>query len=244
MELIQTISKRELGHFYELDRLCTLTAILRCSQAFSFIPQVKMEELSVLQSIPSEYRGVHFDVADVRDTIMNGLKISYNPSIPIESYLDIVVERKKKIREIVNKIMAQEDINNENYFSDLRAELERVNAEVRSLNKSAKGQMVDLITNFAIQNKGSIVAGLVTAASMGLMGFGVVSCGAGIGSSLLTTVVSKKAEIKVPKEASLIGGKINTILEPYCESILAHSLSKDITAIQVWQLRKKLKSKD
>ena len=107
LNVLQNLQKKQRKLLDLQMYLSHLVAAFRCSEAFSFTPQVTLDDLSILGWIPQEHKGVHFDLADVRETIMNGLKISYDSSIPLETYLDIVSERKTKIREIVRKIMKE-----------------------------------------------------------------------------------------------------------------------------------------
>jgi hypothetical protein len=241
LQLIKAMEKRDTKSLHTLFRVSTVIGKFRCSQVFLFIPQVKVGQFEDLEMIPQNYRGLAFDYSDIRDTIMVGLKIAYDTSVPLETYLDIVSERKSKIKETVRNILSKAEPEKATFLSNLKTELEHINHEVEALKLSKRGLLIDLITNFVIQNKGSILAGLITSASLGLIGLGFVGCGAGAASGIATKVLTKKAGISVPKEAGELVGKISTVFEPYYESMLAATLSMDKQAIQVWQVRKKLK---
>jgi hypothetical protein len=240
LQLIKAMEKRDTKSLSTLYDVSTVVGKFRCSQVFPFIPQVKVGQFEDLKMIPQNYRGLAFDYSDIRDTIMAGLKIAYDTSVPLETYLDIVSERKSKIKEAVRNIIGKAEPEKATFLSNLRIELEHINHEVEALKSSKKGLLIDLITNFVIQNKGSILAGLITSASLGLMGLGFVGCGAGAASGMATKVLTRKAGISIPKEAGRLAGQISTVFEPFYESMLAATLSIDKQAIQVWQIRKKL----
>lgn len=240
LELIKAMEKRDIEALNRLFDVSSVVGKARCSQVFSFIPQVRVGELENLKMIPKNYRGLTFESSSIRDSIMAGIKIAYDTSIPLETYLDIVSERKSKITEIVRNIVSKAEPERTTFFSNLRVQLEHINHEVETLKLSKKGLLINLITNFVTQNKGSILAGLITSASLGLIGLGFVSCGAGAASGIATKFLTRKAGISIPKEADRLTGKISTVFEPYYECMLAKTLSTDLQAIQVWQIRKRL----
>ncbi|MGA3191707.1 MAG: hypothetical protein ABSD73_04230 [Candidatus Bathyarchaeia archaeon] len=241
LELLETIQRRNRERFKQLYELSYLVSGFRCSQAFSFVPQVELKSMEALTHIPEQYRGMEFSSTDVRNVIMDGLKISYNPSIPLETYLDIVTEHRSRVQSLVRELMG--NLTKTNSLSELQIELEKINAEVRGLQKSNKAKVLDFVTNFAVQNKGSIIAGLITAASIGLMGFGLVGCGAGVLSSLGAKAVSKKASISIPAEGKILAHRVTTYFGPSYEKLLAATLSTDLQAVQIWRLQKTLSKK-
>jgi hypothetical protein len=239
-KLFKSLEEKSARSFNRLFLLSHVVYSFRNSQVFSFIPQVEIQQLDTLKLLNQrEYGRAKFDISDIRDFIMTGLKLSYDPSIPLRLYLDIVSERKSKISKIVNNIIDRAKPEKKTFFANLQTELEHINQEVEALKSSKKRVAFDLVTNFALQNK-TIVAGIIMGASMGIAGLGLVGCGAGIASGIVTKIVSKKAEISVPKEADALVKKLSTVLEPNYEKILAKALSSNINAIQIWQLRKKI----
>lgn len=239
-KLSKSLEERNSSKFTRLFILSHVIYSFRNSQVFSFIPQVRIEHVGTLKLLNKrEYGGVKFDISDIRRFIMTGLKLSYDLSLPLGTYLDIVSERKSKISNIVNNIIDKAKPEKETFLTNLQTELEHINQEVEALKSSKKGVAIDLVTNFALQNK-SIIAGLIMGASMGIAGLGFVGCGAGMASGIATKIVSKKTEISMPKEADALTKRLTTVLEPHYEKILAKALSANIHTIQIWQLRKKV----
>jgi hypothetical protein len=199
-----------------------------------------IQQLNFLDLIPPEFGDLAFEVPDVKESIMKGLKISYDASIPLETYLDIICERKSAIKGIVEKIMVAAEPEKETFLSNLRAEIEKINQEVEGINSSRKRIIFDLSTNFAVQNKGSIVAGLITAATLGTMGLGFIGCGAGVVLGIGTKLVSKRADISIPEEADTIRRQLRAFIEPSYEQLMAKTLSSNVQAIQLWRIKKRL----
>jgi hypothetical protein len=230
-------SLQKIDHVFQLS---CIVNIFRDSQVFSLVPQIEIEQVDELKLVSQYEDGeLNFDVTDIKNSIMGGLKLSYNPKLPIEPYLDFVSERKSRIVSIVENIIHAAHPENRAFLTNLQAEIEKINYEVEKLQGSTRAKTVDLVTNFAMQNK-SIIAGLITAASMGIGGLGLIGCGAGIASGLTAKVLSKKANIVVPKEAYTLAGRFATFVEPRYEKLLASAFSSDIVPVQVWQIRKRL----
>jgi hypothetical protein len=240
LDLMNALKKKNFGEIFRAVHISHIISAFRNSQVFSLIPQVGIRQLDFLDLIPQEYEELAFNAPDIRNFIMNGLKISYDPSIPVETYLDIISERKSAIREIVTRIINQAKPEDKGFFSNLRTEIEKVNQEVESLKTSKKRVVFDLLTNFAFQNKGSIVAGLMTAVSLGTIGLGFVGCGAGLTVSLATGALSRKISISIPEEASILSKKISARIEPHYEKMVAETLSFNVQAIQLWHLRRRI----
>ena len=240
LQLMNGINKKDKSNIERIYWLSVLIGRFRSSQVYPLTPQIRIPEFEILNRIPEEYQGLNFNLSDVRNALMSGLKISYDSTIPLETYLDIVTERKGAIRQVVKKIMEQIDPENPAYLSALKVEIERINTEVRSLGKSSKGYTTELFTNFVAQNKGSILTGLITTASLGLMGMGVVGCGAGALSGLATKAVSKISSASIPDSFNVLTGRMSAFLEPSYERFLSKTLSTNINVIQLWQIRKAL----
>ena len=240
-ELDETLRKRDQSKFQKILYLSYLIRGLRTSQVFNLIPQLKISQLESLESLRyhEEYGETGFEVADARDSIMKGLRLSYDPSVPLETYLDIVCERKQKIRSIVNDILDKAKMPKETFLSNLQKEIEQMNEEVNSIKSSNKARIIELVTAFTSQNK-SIIAGTIAGISMGIGGLGLVGCGAGVVSGLATEVLSRARKISLPSEVSAVTKRLSTRLEPHYEKLLATSLSANINAIQLWQLRRRI----
>jgi hypothetical protein len=241
--LLDSLKKNNFEEFNNISMLSHEIEAVRNIKAFSFMPQV---ELSTLQSLKIQKPlNNQLDILpyDVRDSIMNGLEIAYNPQIPLETYIDIVSERKTKISGIVNKIVDKANPDKTSFLSNLQTELEYINEQVRTLESSTGKLTVNFITNFALQNKGSIVACILIGASASMLGLDIASSTAGAASAAaLTKAVSHKVKLSVPKEATVLKTKLCNKIEPYYEQLLAKSLSIDIDAVQVWRIKSKLKN--
>lgn len=240
LNLMESLEKKNLKDVDRLFYISHIVSAFRSGQVFSLIPQIGMRHLNRLDLTPQEFGELAFEVPDVKESIMRGLKISYDASIPLETYLDIICERKSAIRGIFEKIIIAAEPEKETFLSNLRAEIEKINQEVESINSSRKRIIFDFLTNFAFQNKGSIVAGLITAAGLGTMGLGFIGCGAGLVSGIATKAISKKADISIPKEASTIGRQLYKYIEPNYEELMAKTLSSNVQAIQLWHIKKRL----
>jgi len=240
LNLVESLKKKDLNDVDRIFHISHIVSAFRSGQVFSLIPQMRIRQLNYLDLTPLEFGELASEVPDVKASIMSGLRISYDTSIPLETYLDIICERKSAIRGIVEKIIIAAKPEKETFLSDLRVEIEKINQEVEKITSSRKRIVFDFLTNFAVQNKGSIVAGLITAAGLGTMGLGLVGCGAGLVSGIATKAISKKADISIPKEASAIGKQLYKYIEPNYEELMAKTLSSNVQAIQLWHIKKRL----
>jgi len=240
LNLMEGLKRKDWKELSRIFGISHIVNAFRSSQVFSLIPQIETGELNRLDLTPQEFGELAFEVPDVKESIMSGLKISYDASLPLETYLDIICERRSAIRGIAEKIIIAAKPEKETFLSDLRAEIEKLNQEVETIKSSRKRVIFDFLTNFAVQNKGSIVAGLITAASLGTMGLGLIGCGAGLVSGIATKAISKKADISIPEEASTIGRQLYKYVEPHYEELMAKALSSNVQAIQLWHLKKRL----
>ncbi len=229
LNLMEGLDKKNASEINRIYDLSSIIGAFRTSQVLPFTPQVLVKP-STLKAIPREYKGITFDSCSLEDEIMTGLKISYNPSVGLEQYLDIIAERKSSIRKIVRSLTEQVNSKNDSSLKNLKAELERINSEVESLRTSKKLQTIDIRTNFVTQNTTSLVAGLVTSASMGIGGLGVINCG-------LNATTKKKGNASAK---NAIGFHNGTFFDSSYERVLAKTLSTDIRVIQIWEIRNKL----
>lgn len=239
-ELLKSVQAKDINKYKSIQSISYLVNSFRNGQAFSLIPQVSIENVDALEFCNISNIGqIDFEVSDIRNNIMNGLKLSYNPALPLESYLDIVVEKRRVISNIVSRILKTPHADNIQLLSTIQAEIQRINYEAEKLQSSTKAMTLDLFTNFATGNK-SIIAGFVMAASMGVGGLGLLGCSAGIATGIGGKVLSTKVDIQVPKISDKLKDRVSTFIEPSAEKILAKTLSTDINTIQVWQVRKRL----
>lgn len=220
-------------------------AFFRAAEACSAIPQLSLSD-KMLRRSPSKPKlnipQVPFETVDVRDSVLSGLKLAYNPTIPLETYLDIIEPRRRTISHLVRGITAKANPPSREFLSNLQGEIERINVEVREIKASKKAQVLSLLTNFFSQNK-EVMGGLLTGAVLGFRELGLIGCASGsLLGSIGTGTLKKFGHIKVPSEAKELEQKIVQRIEPGFEKVLSFYLSKDIRAIQVWQLQRRIKS--
>ncbi len=217
---------------------------LRTAQAFSAIPQLSGEQAEVAQRLISSYPEleVDYEIQYIKESVMNQLKLSYNPTMSVETYLDIVSRKEQKIQKIVNDLIKSGKSEDINFISSLQREVEKINEEVKEIESSKGAKFITLTTGFTAQTP-SIIAGILFGACVGLP-IGLVGCGAtAISGGLVGSLVSKKGKVSIPKEAKGLTKSFTELFEPAYEKFLAHSLSKDIKAVQVWRLQRALSTK-
>jgi hypothetical protein len=233
-EFLTSCRDKNVNNIDAFSMLSHSIGAVRNIQAFSFMPQMKLklENASALNNIQ-----------DANDLILNGLELAFNPKMPIDAYLDIISERKQKIRAIVNQIIDKSNPEKASFLSNLQSELERINEQGRTIDSSSKKLSIDFLTKFSLQNKGSIVACILAGLGVGSLGLGTVaSVTSAITAAGVTKAASNKINILIPTEGRVLKERAKKKLEPYYEKMLAKSLSVDVEAIQVWTIKKEIKS--
>ena len=240
-ELSDSLEKRDLHKFRQIVGMTECIRILRTSQSFSLIPQIDYDSLETVQKLLQNQKEleIDYDIVDVRNAVLKGFNLSYSPSIPIETYLDVLSSRKEKIKNLMDNVISVAEPRSETFLIDLHKEIERINSEVRTLEASKRRKFLTLCTNFVKQNK-SVVTGCLIGAGMGLVGASLAACGA-FGAGIMAKAASKHVNIHVPREAEEVKEAIYKALEPGYEELLARYLSKDLEVIQVWRLKRKFK---
>ncbi len=237
--LDNALRQKDLTKINQIGAAAEEARQLRTAQAFSAIPQLSSEEVDVVRKLIASYPELKadYDISYVRESAMRQLKLFYSPTMSVETYLDIVSRKGRKIQKIVNDCIEGGKPQDTNSLSSLQREVEKINTEIREIESSKKAKFVTLTTGFIAHNP-SIIAGVLFGASLGLP-IGIASCGAGVvGGGLLGSLVSKKGKVHIPKEAKELTESFIELFDPAYEKFLAHSLSKDIKAIQVWRLQR------
>jgi len=223
--------------------LIACVGTLKHAQAFSAVPQMSIRDLDVVERIgrTNPALGISYDVAEVRESIMQGIGLAYDPSAPLKTYFDIVVPRRSKISEIVSAIIKRSRSGRNIDLSKLSKEIQKINEEIRSIKSSKRATALKLTTSFVSHNRG-LIAGCLVGSMLGLAGFGIIGCGSGLAAGFGAKILKKYGQIRVPEPTRAIERKLLEAMEPGYERILSHYLSKNLDLIQVWQLQEKLAS--
>jgi hypothetical protein len=242
-ELNDCLKKQEEAKLPRILSLIACSGAFRSAQAFSAIPQVSMNDFGYLEKRIKENQRLssQLDMPEIRESVMQGLRLSYNPSLPIETYLDIVVPRRDKVQNLVSGIVKKSQPASNAFLSNLQNEIEKVNSEVRTLRSSKKTKLFGLVTNFVTHNK-SLVTGCLIAATLGLGGLAVIGCGSGVAAGIGSKILQKYQQVYLPKEGKELKEELLRWVEPGYERFLSHLLSRSANVVQVWQLQEKLVS--
>jgi len=216
---------------------------LRSSQIFAAIPEVAQDDLSnidrILQKSELSIDPSVADQIEEEKRIIEALNIDYNPELPVEDYLDIVLPRKKKINSLLDDLISGKG--KDQRISEITDEVWRINEEISS---SKAIESLTFLTNFVSNNAkilfGMLIGGLIGYSSGSFAGCGLGGIG-GIVSGIFGKYVSKRAGLKVPKYPRRTIEWIREKIESPEERLLSIMLAKDIRVIQTWALRKRLK---
>jgi len=243
-ELMTSLKEKDLAVLDQLISFAETVGVFRTAQVYSAIPQVSMESLKEVEEVigRSPDLKMRYDFTEIYDSVMRGLKLSYNPSIPLETYLDIVMPRRSKIQGIVSDAIQRSQPKSKVFLSNLQKEIEKVNREVESLKSSTRAKLLNFATNFVADNK-SIIAGCIIGAGLGFAQFGLIGCGGGFLGGVGAKLLGTKAQITLPKEAKDIVQALHRAIEPGYEKLLSHYLSKRVNLVQVWKLQEKVQPK-
>jgi hypothetical protein len=217
---------------------------LRSAQSFSAIPQLSGTEINTANKLISAYPELKtkYEISYARGSVLNQLKLSYNPEMPVETYLDIVSRKQGKIQKIVNDCIGSGDSPDIDSIGAVQKEVEKINQEIREIVTSKRAKLLNITTGFVASNP-AIIAGALFGAFIGLP-VSMIGCGIGAGGGGLSgSIISKIGKVNVPKEVKESTQSFTELVEPAYERFLAYSLSKDIKAIQVWRLQKEFEKK-
>ncbi len=105
-KLIDQINSNKINNIQEIYDISHIVRELRSSQAFKIIPQLDLKDLEFLEQIQQVMpEKTDYELTDIKELILNGLMINYNDSIPLDAYLDIMLERRNTISKIVENII-------------------------------------------------------------------------------------------------------------------------------------------
>ncbi len=225
-----------------LGREADLVNTFRVANIFSAIPQVNQQYLEDTIKILGDLKiTIPQDIAEEienKEWLVESLNIGYNPEIPIEEYLDIIVPRRKRINSLVSELVSTGIFNKQ-----LNDEIWKINQEISS---SKSLETLDFLTSFT-SNNASMIFSVLTGALIGYMSGDFIGCGLG-GIGGLTTgiagkIVSKYQSFKIPRYPRKTIEWIKARIEGPEQRLLSLILAKKTKTIQVWGLRKKMKKK-
>jgi hypothetical protein len=219
---------------------------LRFSKSFTAVPEIQQEDLVKINealsrvNIPPD-QDADYDMFETKKWTAQALGLEYNPRMPIEEYLDIIIPRKKKINAMIDGFIARNDKNLQQSIND---EIWEINKEI------ATSKTIESYSWFAkfVSSK-AVISGVLAAITLGvstsLLGCGLESIvGSGsvgsVGASVTAKVIENyglKKGLKLPKPPKKTVEWLKEKLENPQEKLLAKMLSKDVPVIQVWSLR-------
>lgn len=241
-QIEEAIDQKNLELLGPLTHKTTVLETLRMARIFEATPQVAQRDLSNIGNTLSKM-GISlapetFEQIKEKEWALKALSVDYNPKMPIEDYLDIVLPRRKKINSLVNELILNKG--KEKRFSNINDEIWEINREI-SYSKAV--ETLTFLTDFVFDNAkilfGIVAGGLVGYSSGSFMGCGLGSMG-GLVSGMIGRLVSKRLDFKVPKHPKKTIEWLKEKIESPEERLLSILLSKDIKVIQTWALRRKL----
>lgn len=241
-QIKDAVKQKKFQLIYNLGYEANLLNGLRVANNFSAVPQVDQHDMEQTIKI-SEDLNISLP-ENVTDEIQNkewavkALDLVYNPKMPIEEYLDVILPRKRKINVLLSEMISKGSENKQ-----LNDELWKINQEVCS---SKSLETITCLTNF-ISNNSSILFGMLTGALIGYFSGDFLSCGlgsmGGLASGFAAKVASKYKSFKVPRYPKKTMEWIKSKIEGPEYKILSLMLSKDTKIIQAWALQEKIKGK-
>jgi hypothetical protein len=247
----EVISQGKLELIDVIEQKAEILNNLRKSNSFGAIPEVNFQDLKLigtaLSKLEMPLESEIFERDSEKKWVTEALGLNYNPKMPIEEYLNIIIPRKKKINSLLDKFIEKRDPNLTKTIND---EIWKINKEITG---SKRIELLNYLTSFSPNDVGlisGIIAGCVLGyGSSGLLGCGldkVVSLAAGVGTTSVTSKLtnnhSLSKKLNLPKPPKKTVEWIKEKFESQEERLFAKLLSTDIPTIQVWSLRKKLEN--
>ena len=249
-QIEEQISNRRIDLLKPLTLKAFLLSGLKDSTLFKAIPELNQDFLqnmgNALQTLElyPELQSDNRDIMEEKIWVANALGITYNPEMPVEQYLDIVLPRKAKINSLIERFIKK---NEDGTYKSINDEIWKINKEIAT---SKKIEMYDYLTTFASTNK-SLITGLILGGSIGFATASLIGCGfegaiaslSSIGGSIAGKTAARlglSQRIKAPKPPKKTIEWLKEKIETPQEKMLAAVLSKDVPLIQIWALRKKL----
>jgi hypothetical protein len=244
-QMIKAADQGDLRSLSSLARQGILISALKFPCIFDAIPQVEQIDLNNINEISKEL-GFPSEQAineiQEEELTVKALNLEYNPKMPIGEYLDIILPRRRKINALVRELIEQGSENRE--ISRINDELWQINKDIVS---SKSLESLSFLTRLVTDNL-NIVASLLAGALIGYSSAELFGCGIGSAAGVASSAIgimrkrfSQQSGARIPSVPRKTVEWMRTQLESPQEKILSLLLSKDIKAIQVWQLRRRLR---
>ena len=244
-KLLQSVSesvkkKEKLSALIPLAESAWAVSNLRNSQIFRSVPQInQFDLLNIDQVLREKYYYGGSGTSKDRELALKALSLDYNPSMPIEDYLDVILPRKKRINSLVEELILSKG---------KKASITQIEDEIWEINKdihtSKALETLTFTTNFVFDNA-KILSSMLIGALIGYSSGSFTACGIGSGAGLLVgsaaQILSGKLNFKLRKYPKKTSEWIQSRIECAEEQVLATILAKDVRTVQVWSLQKKLK---
>ena len=236
----ESIQNKHLRNLRPLQSKAWALANLRNSQAFNALPQLNQSDLlNIDEAVKNNYASKGLNTLSDKEFALKSLNLDYNPSMPIEEYLDTIVPRKQKINKLVEGLLTSKDRNKE--ILQIQEEIWKINKEISS---SKKIETLTWTTNILFNNikvlSTALIGALIGYTSGNFTACGLGGAGGFVAGEVINKVSGKYGDFKIPKYPAKTAEWLKSKIEGSEERVLATVLSKDIKAIQVWSLRKKL----
>jgi hypothetical protein len=155
----------------------------------------------------------------------------------VEEYLDIMLPRRKKILDLINRLETEK--NGERSYKSLKDEIWRINREVSS---SKSLEAVSFVTDLVSRNVG-ILLGMMLGGILGYASDSFSGCGLGgvVGAGVASVSrLANNKPFKIPSISKRTKEWVEAKIESPQEKLLSAVLAKDIPTIQVYHLRRRL----
>lgn len=240
-QMKEALNHGDLTSFSSLARKGILISKLKYPRVFNAVPQVNQDDLDGIGAVSKEF-GWPFDEAlseiQANELTVNGLNLGYNPTKPVEEYLEIILPRRSKINRLIKELTEQSSRNKQ--VTRINDELWQINRDVVA---SKSLESLNFLTRLVTDNL-NIITSLLIGALVGYSSAELFGCGIGsaIGTAggILGKRLSRYTGARIPNMPKKTVEWMKTQLESPQEKMLSLLLSKDIKTIQVWQLRRKL----
>jgi hypothetical protein len=240
-EIEKNISSKNYRNLVPIANKAWTLTNLRKAESFNAVPQVNYDDIKNIHlALQSEYSLRTVDSFDDKRLALMSLSLDFREGMNLEEYLDIVLPRKKRINNLLDELVISKGKARSN-LSQIQSDIMKINSEI---NNSKKLETLTWGTQLLFNNS-QVVASIIAGALIGYTSGNYVGCGiGGVGGAGLGEfsqyISGKYTKFKVGKYPPKTTEWLKSKLESAEEKALAAILAKDIKAIQVWSLRKKL----
>ncbi len=183
-----------------------------------------------------------FDAAlkEVNEALERDLELKIPEGVTVDKYLEIVDPYRKELGGIVESILSSSVVEGRTSVASLSARLADLNDELLALPKKTRFLFYRGTMAFLRANKALLASGMVA----GVMGLGghMLGCGATLAGGLGIQIAKRKVNVKLPREAQRVGEQVSHRVRPVVNRVLSKCLRLDIRAVQLWEIKEKLRS--